>query len=121
MDTTHFKRKLIEKERELLADLARIQAEARIADAGEAKDAIDEATTEQGVSETFEEAAVFQQTLQEVQDALTRIKNGTYGKCSVCGRPIEPARLEAVPWALYCLEDQQKRDTRRAAHQGSTL
>jgi DnaK suppressor protein len=53
---------------------------------------------------------------------LRRIENGTYGKCIACGRQIEAARLEAVPWAQYCLEDQEKRD--KAAHVqqgGSTL
>jgi DnaK suppressor protein len=121
METTHFKRKLIEKERELLADLARIQGEARISGEDQVKDSIDAATAEQGVSETFEEATILRQTLQEVRDALVRIKDGTYGKCAICGRPIEPARLKAVPWALYCLEDQKKQDARTPTHQGSTL
>ena len=57
-----------------------------------------------------------------MQDALRRIEDGTYGKCIQCGREIEPVRLEAIPWARYCLKDQEKYD--RAAHVpqgGSTL
>jgi len=53
---------------------------------------------------------------------LKRIEDGSYGKCTACGRQIEAARLEAVPWAAYCLQDQEKQD--RAAHVplgGSTL
>ena len=61
--------------------------------------------------------------LIEVQDALKRIEDGTVrGSVTVCGRPIEPARLEAVPWARHCLEDQEKID--KAAHaqrSGSSL
>jgi RNA polymerase-binding transcription factor DksA len=121
MDTTHFKRKLIEKERELMADLARIEGEARVSGEDEVKDFADEATTEQGVSETLEEGTILRQTLQQVRDALIRVKDGTYGKCAVCGRSIEPARLEAVPWALYCLADQKKQDARTPTPQGSTL
>ena len=54
------------------------------------------------------------QTLIQVQDALHRIEDGAYGKCIACGRQIEAARLEAIPWAPYCLEDQEKQD--KAAH-----
>jgi DnaK suppressor protein len=40
--------------------------------------------------------------------------DGTYGKCIDCGRPIEPGRLEAVPWTPYCFDDQKKRDEANA-------
>jgi RNA polymerase-binding transcription factor DksA len=58
-------------------------------------------------------------TLEQVQDALHRIENGTYGTCIVCGRSIEPARLEALPWAAKCLlEDQENQDARRPINEG---
>jgi len=44
--------------------------------------------------------------LAEVQRALGRIEAGTYGLCAVDGEPIEPARLDAIPWAEYCLAHQ---------------
>jgi len=37
---------------------------------------------------------------------------GTYGKCVVCGREIEAARLEAIPWASYCMKDQEEEEQR---------
>lgn len=40
--------------------------------------------------------------LQEVNDALSRIKEGSYGLCARCGQEIEMERLEALPQALYC-------------------
>ena len=40
----------------------------------------------------------------EVKDALKRIENGKYGVCSVCGKAIESARLEANPAAATCIE-----------------
>jgi len=52
---------------------------------------------------------------------LQRIKDGTYGKCTLCGRQIEPARLEAIPWAAYCLEDQEKLDAQAARHKGASV
>lgn len=42
--------------------------------------------------------------LQEIADALRRIEEGTYGFCEATGKPIAKARLEATPWARYCIE-----------------
>ncbi len=41
--------------------------------------------------------------LAEVEHALAKFDKGTYGSCDVCGQPIEPARLEALPQANLCL------------------
>ena len=41
--------------------------------------------------------------LTEVQQALARIENGTYGICSNCRQPIPEQRLEALPWATLCV------------------
>src|SRR5579875_3189678 len=42
-----------------------------------------------------------QDVLRQINAALERIDNGTYGKCARCGKPIPPARLRALPYALY--------------------
>ena len=121
MNTKHFKERLLEKERELLAEIARAEDEARAGGELEVRDPIDEATTSQSVSEALQEGTIASRTLLEVKDALRRIEAGTYGKCLDCGRDIEPARLEAIPWAQYCLEDQEKRDQAAQVGGGSTL
>jgi len=41
--------------------------------------------------------------LAEVEYALGRFEQGTYGLCDSCGQPIDPARLEALPQANLCL------------------
>jgi len=41
--------------------------------------------------------------LQEVDEALDRMANGTYGICDECGEPINPKRLEVRPVAKYCV------------------
>lgn len=122
MNIERFKQRLREKERELLADTARLEGEARGAGEAEVRDSTDDATSSQITSEALQEEALASQTLIQVQDALKRIENGTYGKCATCGRPIEAARLEAVPWAQYCLADQEKQDKLAHVPQGgSTL
>jgi len=45
--------------------------------------------------------------LREISGALRRIEQGTYGECRECGEPISIKRLEAVPWARYCVTCQE--------------
>jgi DnaK suppressor protein len=47
--------------------------------------------------------------LVDVERALERMDARTYGTCERCGKPIDPARLEARPWALLCIDCKQKR------------
>ena len=49
-----------------------------------------------------------QKLLQQVNDALARIEDGTYGLCQMCGKPIPQARLEAIPEAELCLNCADK-------------
>ena len=42
--------------------------------------------------------------LQQIDQSLSRIDEGTYGLCTHCGNPIPEKRLEAVPWTPYCVE-----------------
>ena len=58
------------------------------------------------LDEGLEEGA--QQTLAEIDAALRRIDDGSYGVCEVCGKPIAPQRLAAIPWARRCIDDQRK-------------
>lgn len=46
--------------------------------------------------------------LQKVDDALVRIANGSFGVCVECGDGLNRKRLEAVPWASFCLSCQEK-------------
>ena len=46
--------------------------------------------------------------LHQVDDALTRVEAGTYGVCANCGRPIPAGRLEARPFAEYCVSCAEK-------------
>ena len=44
------------------------------------------------------------QSLIYVENALSHIENGTYGKCEVCGEQIEEQRLQTLPYATLCME-----------------
>jgi DnaK suppressor protein len=50
--------------------------------------------------------------LVEIEEALGRIEEGTYGFCTSCGRPIGEERLEAIPYATLCIEDKRALERR---------
>lgn len=46
--------------------------------------------------------------LRWVNRALTKMELGTYGVCERCGNPIGPERLDALPWAILCIDCKRK-------------
>jgi DnaK suppressor protein len=63
-------------------------------------------TAERGEAERL--ATELREALDEVDAALQRLEDGTYGTCEVCGKPIGAARLEAMPAARLCIVDAAK-------------
>jgi DnaK suppressor protein len=53
-----------------------------------------------------------EQQLKDIEDALNRLEEGTYGKCLACGEVIQPARLEIMPTAAFCIECQRTMDNK---------
>lgn len=47
------------------------------------------------------------QLLLQIEDAINRMNAATYGRCTNCGNTIHPLRLEAVPWARFCIDCQE--------------
>ncbi len=63
---------------------------------------------EREIDWTLEENA--DQLVAEIDAALARLDDGTYGLCVRCGKPIDADRLEARPWATLCLDDKRKEE-----------
>jgi RNA polymerase-binding protein DksA len=59
---------------------------------------------------TLEENA--EHMLAEIDAALQRIDDGSFGRCTNCDKEIAPARLEARPWATLCIDCQRSREGR---------
>ena len=72
-------------------------------------DTADLATQSHDVWIFLNQNARYAKLMREVQEALERIEDGTYTQCAACGQPIPPKRLQAVPWAKYCIACQEKR------------
>ena len=65
-------------------------------------------------SETFErekDVSILEnvdEQLRDVEGALKRLDDGTYGRCEICGKDIGDERLRARPEARYCVDDQAR-------------
>jgi RNA polymerase-binding transcription factor DksA len=103
-------------------DLQRERAEAT-SDTGEELSSFDQHPGDVG-TETFEmerNVSLLEQVeneLEEIETAFGRLERGEYGRCQACGRPIADERLEAMPAARFCVEDQARAE-REAGYPGS--
>ena len=69
------------------------------------------AIVQQGISLEVQERD--RQLMMEIDRALAKIENGSYGICEDSEEPIDEARLEAQPWTRYCVESAEKRELRK--------
>ena len=106
MNVESYRQRLLTEERALLARIKEAAEGGRVAEPG-ARDWGDEASDDEQQGEQLIEADTDSALLKQVQDALIRIDNGTYGKCMVDGGDIDEKRLEAEPWTPYCLKHLQ--------------
>jgi len=97
---------------QLLAEHDRVKGQ--LLDLGVDRDSFDEGfadsgqvTAERGEVQAL--AGTLRETLQDIDAALGKIEQGTYGLCESCGRPIADARLEAMPAARLCIACASKR------------
>ncbi|SRR6266511_5647750 len=107
MNIQQYRERLLQLESEIRARLQRETTLGREQTRDVSGDAADESVADVGASENFTEVEHDATLLQQVGDALKRIDDGTFGQCTVDGGPIEPQRLDAMPWTPYCLTHQR--------------
>ena len=103
--TTKMKETLIEMKKEIVSQLMSNSSEFRdIVEGMDAKDSVDIASDE--IDRKMLEAAGMKDLnrIKLIDSALTKIEQGKYGICVKCGKKIPQARLEAIPYALMCIE-----------------
>ena len=107
------KKKLIEQRDTILASLS-IQSEdmKKLTGAGESGDEADVASD--AIDRTLLDSIGAQDALRLtlINNALESIDRGTYGKCLMCGKDIPQARLEAIPYAVLCIDCKAKEERR---------
>lgn len=111
MNVDHYRRRLLELERQLAERVGEERETARDERDDQAA-AGDSAHVDETKEEYFTLADSDASVLAQIRAALTRIEDGTYGKCVVDGGPIGPQRLESVPWTPYCLKHQRELEER---------
>jgi RNA polymerase-binding transcription factor DksA len=92
-------RAVLEEERDnlrgQLKEMGGIAYDENFADSGQV-------AAEQGESRAL--VSQLEETLGEVERALAKLDEGSYGTCDSCGQQITPARLEAMPATRYCID-----------------
>ena len=108
-DLQRYKELLLEKQREL--STVQGDAAARVLAAGGLEgDLIDQANADAEAELQIRLHQTDARLFRAIQEALARIKQGTFGVCQVCKQPVSKARLEAVPWSRHsrdCKEHEQ--------------
>src|ERR1700678_4206058 len=105
-----YKKKLITRREELLKSIARTEEEGRTADDDPTVDLADKAANSYTKEFLFGQTNTDRSLLQLIDEALIRIKNGTYGTCIECEKEREQKRMEAVPWARHCVVCAEKHE-----------
>lgn len=93
---------------ELRHAIARTQAQGRSVEGGLMGDALDRSITDSTKEYLFNKSTQERRLLRLTELALRRMEEGSFGECANCGNPINQKRLEAVPWAQYCVPCQEK-------------
>jgi DnaK suppressor protein len=108
MNIQHLKQRLLKLEADLSAQTERHLEFGREQTRDfSVRDTGDSSVADLAASEEFTQAELDSTVLQQVRDALQRMKDHVYGKCVIDGEPIDEKRLEALPWTPYCLKHQK--------------
>jgi RNA polymerase-binding protein DksA len=107
----HFRRRLLALKKRVGGDLTELEEEILKPVGGESSGGLSDVPlhlADLGTGEFEEELSLTlveneEQLLAEINDALDRIEQGTYGRCENCHQEISRERLEALPYARYCI------------------
>lgn len=114
LDLDEYRKKLLEERDRIRAELEEIEQDISYADtrAGQSELADYDNHPADSATDTFEkekDLAVrdsYRDIVGRIDEAFGKIERGTYGQCDRCGREIVEARLDAIPYAIFCVECQ---------------
>jgi DnaK suppressor protein len=106
----YYRKRLVAKQEELLRLVSKSEHDGREADEEATQDIADKAANSYTKEFLFHQSDENRRLLQLVNEALERIKNGSYGLCVACHEDVQQKRLDAVPWARHCIECQEKQE-----------
>ena len=103
-----YKKKLLEKRRELTEAYTKNRHYGRESDEGGTQDLADKAASSYTKEFLYSLSNTERSILEEVEAAIDRMNEGEYGTCMDCGQKISKKRLDAVPWARYCVPCKER-------------
>jgi DnaK suppressor protein len=106
-DLDRYKRMLLERRGEM--SVTSTEASSPIPAAGGHRgDPVDQANANAEAELQIQLHQTDARLLRAIEEALARIRHGTFGVCEVCSNPISQARLEAVPWTRHCRDCKER-------------
>jgi DnaK suppressor protein len=117
----HFKQLLLAELRRHTQNVSDDQAAALDAAGDDAKESADAALKDVTEEISFKLGDQESQMVADIDQALLRIEEGSYGTCARCGRPIDERRLEAMPTARYDAECQAAIEAAKGMNARPTL
>ncbi len=105
-----FRRLLAAKRDDLLGRVKAARNTEKEATDADAPDLGDRALTSVTLDLSYQLSTGEREVVRRIDVALDRIGAGTYGSCLHCGKTVQMARLEAVPWARHCIDCEELQD-----------
>ncbi len=103
-----YKKKLLDKRRELMAAYTKNRQHGRESDEGGSQDLADKASSSYAKEFLYSLSNTERSILSEIEASLAHMAEGEYGVCDECGQRISRKRLDAVPWARYCVPCKER-------------
>ena len=105
-----FREKLEEKKEAILETFNKNKSYGMEADGESSQDIADKAANSYTKEFLFSLSNSERKLLNQVDNALSRIADHSYGVCASCGDSLNLKRLQAVPWATLCIDCQEKQE-----------
>ena len=105
-----YRDKLLTKKQEILEAYNKNKSYGKEADGEATQDIADKAANSYTKEFLFSLSNTERETLQLVDEALSRIHEKNFGYCAACEGEMEKKRLEAIPWAKHCISCQEKQE-----------
>jgi DnaK suppressor protein len=101
-----YRDRLLARRESLFSQVTEAEMSSRERDAEATQDPADMAANAYTKELLISMSANDRRLLELIDEALERVEGGAYGECINCGEPVLEKRLDAVPWARYCLKCQ---------------